>query len=81
MRALCPVGVTALTVAQLEERAIEQGSLYPRELALRLKVSFGTRVGKGGRRRGAGGRIAVGVGVRVSIEVLCLWELAFRLKL
>lgn len=37
MRALCPVGVTGLTVAQLEKRAMEAGSLYPRELALRLK--------------------------------------------
>ena len=37
-RALLPVGVTCLTVAQLEQRAIEAGSLYPRELALRLKV-------------------------------------------
>eukprot|EP00752_Nemacystus_decipiens_P014162 g12593.t1 len=36
-RALLPVGVTGLTVAQLEQRAIEAGSLYPRELALRLK--------------------------------------------
>lgn len=39
MRALIPVGVTGLTVAQLEHRAIESGSLYPKELALRLKVS------------------------------------------
>lgn len=37
-RALCPVGVTSFTVAQLEQRAIDAGSLYPRELALRLKV-------------------------------------------
>ena len=37
-RALLPVGVTGLTVAQLEQRAIEAGSLYPRDLALRLKV-------------------------------------------
>lgn len=40
MRALIPVGVTGLTVTQLEKRVIKNGSLYPRELALRLKVSF-----------------------------------------
>ena len=39
-RALLPVGVTGLTVEQLEQRAIEAGSLYPRELALRLKVDY-----------------------------------------
>lgn len=38
MRALCPVGVTSLTVNQLQQRAVEAGSLYPRELALRIKV-------------------------------------------
>lgn len=38
MRALCPVGVTKLTVAELEQRAVDGGSLYPRELSLRLKV-------------------------------------------
>ena len=37
-RALLPVDVTGLTVAELEQRAIEAGSLYPRELAMRLKV-------------------------------------------
>lgn len=38
MRSLMPVGVTGLTVAQLEQAAIDGGSLYPRELSLRLKV-------------------------------------------
>ncbi|CAM9118472.1 unnamed protein product, partial [Scytosiphon promiscuus] len=37
MRALIPVGVTGLTVTQLEERAAKLGSLYPHELALRIK--------------------------------------------
>ncbi|CAN0265797.1 unnamed protein product, partial [Ectocarpus sp. 8 AP-2014] len=37
MRSLLPVGVTGLTVAQLEQAAIDGGSLYPRELSLRLK--------------------------------------------
>lgn len=30
MRSLMPVGVTGLTVSQLEQRAIDEGSLYPR---------------------------------------------------
>lgn len=47
MRALCPVGVTGLTVAQLEERARETGSLYPRELALRLKVRTSVGLSEG----------------------------------
>ncbi|CBJ31449.1 conserved unknown protein [Ectocarpus siliculosus] len=37
MRSLMPVGVTGLTVAQLEQAAIDGGSLFPRELSLRLK--------------------------------------------
>ncbi|CAM9444220.1 unnamed protein product, partial [Ectocarpus sp. 12 AP-2014] len=37
MRSLMPVGVAGLTVAQLEQAAIDGGSLYPRELSLRLK--------------------------------------------
>lgn len=41
MRALCPVGVTSFTVLQLEQRAIEAGSLYPRQLSMRLKVDRG----------------------------------------
>lgn len=38
MRALLPVNVTGLTVAQLQQKALEVGSLYPLELAKRLKV-------------------------------------------
>lgn len=41
MRALCPVGVTSFTVPQLEQRVIEAGSLYPRQLSMRLKVDRG----------------------------------------
>ncbi|CAN0487385.1 unnamed protein product, partial [Ectocarpus sp. 12 AP-2014] len=37
MRSLIPVGVTGLTVSELEQRAIDGGSLYPRDLSLRLK--------------------------------------------
>lgn len=39
MRSLMPVGVTELTVSELEQRAIDGGSLYPRDLSLRLKVT------------------------------------------
>ena len=38
MRALCPVGITSLTVQGLEQQAKEAGSLCPRQLSLRLKV-------------------------------------------
>ncbi|CAN0157816.1 unnamed protein product, partial [Ectocarpus fasciculatus] len=37
MRSLMPVGVTGLTVSELEQRAMDGGSLYPRDLSLRLK--------------------------------------------
>lgn len=57
MRALCPVGVTGLTVAQLEKRAREAGSLYPRELALRLKVRTSVELSDGLRARWAAGGI------------------------
>lgn len=56
VRALCPVGVTGLTVAQLEQRACEAGSLYPRELALRLKVRTRAKRRYEGRLGGGGGR-------------------------
>ncbi|CBJ28852.1 conserved unknown protein [Ectocarpus siliculosus] len=36
-RKLIPVGVTRLTVAELEQHALDAGSLYPRELTLRIK--------------------------------------------
>ena len=55
MRALCPVGVTSLTVQGLEQRAIEAGSLYPRQLSLRLKVGralLGVRFGSVRSARG-----------------------------
>ncbi|CAN0009051.1 unnamed protein product, partial [Choristocarpus tenellus] len=37
MRSLVPVGVTRLTLAQLEEGTREKGSLFPRELSLYIK--------------------------------------------
>ncbi|CAB1119908.1 unnamed protein product [Ectocarpus sp. CCAP 1310/34] len=41
MRSLMPVGVTGLTLSELEQRAIDAGSLYPRELSARLKMPVG----------------------------------------
>ncbi|CAN0051960.1 unnamed protein product [Ascophyllum nodosum] len=47
MRALCPVGITSLTVQGLEQQAMEAGSLYPRQLSRRLKVYTGLMVFSG----------------------------------
>ena len=38
IRSLMPVGVTGMTLRELEMKAVGAGSLYPRELSLRLKV-------------------------------------------